>query len=243
MSEKDVNKENLHTGHRQRMKQRFIEHGADTFQDYELLEMILYYSIPKKDTNEIAHRLLDTFGTIKDVFDADYIELMAVKGIKENSATLIKLFQKVTGRYWTAEFSDYGRVDLSTDEKRFEYCKSLYLGEKNEKIYVLALDNNMHLMSKKMISEGLPNRVELGVGQVADFAIKKGSGIVLLVHNHPGGLSVPSQEDISVTDRHYSSLRNVGIILYDHIVVGCDGAISMKKCGFFDTFMRDYARI
>lgn len=240
MPEKEKKEENLHSGHRQRMKQRMLEYGIDSFHDYEVLEMILYYSIPKKDTNEIAHRLLNTFGTLKDVFDADYSELITVKGIKESSATLIKLFQKTTQRYWQEEFIDDGRPDLSTEEKMMEYCKTLFLGEKNEMIYILALDNNLHLMAKKLLSEGMPNRVELSIGQITDFAIKKGSGILVLSHNHPSGISSPSHADISFTDRQFTSLRSIGIILHDHIVVGNDGATSMKAKGHFNTFGRRY---
>lgn len=232
--------ENLHSGHRQRMKNRFLEYGIDSFHDYELLEMILYYSIPKKDTNEIAHRLLNTFGTLKDVFDADFSELITVNGIKENSATLIKLFQKTTQRYWEDEFSDDGRIDLSTPEKLMQYCKTLYLGEKNEMIYALALDNNLHLMTRKLISEGMPNRVELGIGQVIDFAIKKGTGILVLSHNHPSGISMPSNEDLTLTNRYFIALRDIGIILHDHIVVGSDGATSMKEKGYYKHFGRRY---
>lgn len=221
--------ENVHEGHRQRLKNKFLEHGIDIFDDYQVLELILFYAIPKRDTNETAHRLIDKFGSLKGVLEADYNDLMKVTGIKENSASLIKLFQMTAPRYLQATFEDNGRIKLDDKKVMLDFCKTLYMGDKCEKVYAIALDNNFGVIGKKVISEGMPDSVDISPRLIADFIIKSNSSIVILVHNHPDGISMPSKTDVAVTSFFYKALDKINIELYDHVVVGSDGAVSMRN--------------
>ena len=143
-----------HDGHRERLKKRFLS-SPDSFEDHELLELILFYSIPRKDTNEIAHDLLNHFGSLKGVFDADFSELIKIKGIKENSATLIKLIPQISRAYLLDKVSDDNLYDRA--DKIGEYLTSLYVGETVETVYILLLDNSYHLLNTVKLIEGNVN--------------------------------------------------------------------------------------
>lgn len=222
--------ENVHHGHRQRVKKRFLEYGLDTLDDYQLLEILLFYAVPKKDTNEMAHLLINKFGSLCGVLRADYEELMEVKGIGENAASLIKFFQMFAQRFLREEFENHEeRKSMASSDNAKEYCKTLYLGETHESVYAVALDSNLCVMKSKKLFTGSPDSVAVSARVIIEFIIKCKCNAVLLSHNHPNGSCLPSKTDTEVTKKIGKALAESNIQLVDHIIIGRDGALSMNQ--------------
>lgn len=226
------NKTNLHEGHRQRVKERFLKFGVESFTDVQLLETLLFYAVPKKDTNDTAHLLLDTFGgTFAKVVETDYEELLKVKGIGENAASLMKFFQMAARKYLISSFSeadDAVKRTVTGQSALCEYCSNLFLGCKNEVLYVIALDHELMVTAKEIIMEGDPGKVQLSQRKVLEFVLKNNCDRIALAHNHPGGSSQASRSDVNTTSDLAEFLDKIDIELVDHIIVGKYGAVSMR---------------
>lgn len=221
---------NIHQGHRQRVKNRFLEHGLDTFDDYQLLEILLFYAVPKKDTNEMAHMLINKFGSLCGVLRADYEELMEVKGIGENAASLIKFFQMFAQRFLREEFeNDEERKSMDSTQNAKEYCQTLYLGETHESVYAVALDADLCVVKAKRLFTGTPDSVAISPRSIIEFVIKCKCNAVLLSHNHPNGSCLPSKTDYEVTKIIGKALNESNMLLVDHIIVGRDGVLSVNQ--------------
>lgn len=231
-------KTNLHEGHRRRVKERFLKFGVDSFTDVQMIETLLFYAVPKKDTNETAHLLLDAFGgTFAKVLDADYDELLKIKGVGENAASLIKFTQLIAKKYLVSSFAtDEDEVKKRVTGQSFlcQYCANLFLGCKNEVLYAIALDNDLVVISQEVISEGDPGKVSISSRKIVEFALKNNCDRLALAHNHPNGSSQASRNDISATSELVETLEGLGIELVDHIIVGKHGATSMH-----DSIMAD----
>ena len=200
----------VHDGHRERMKSRFVEAGLDGFNDHNALEMLLFYAVPRKDTNELAHRLLKQFGSLASVFEAKHEELMRVDGIGENAATLIKLIPEVSRRYLLTKSLPTKVIRRSEDAGAYFVAKFMY--EVNEICYALLLNSSNGIIACKEISRGVVNATEVG-------------------HNHPGALPLPSKEDEYCTRLVKKALELVDIKLLDHIIVGGKEFQSLNKNG------------
>lgn len=222
-------KENPHEGHRQRMKNRFLKHGLESFDDHQVLEVLLFYAVPKKDTNELAHTLLNKYGSLDKVFEAEYDDLIQIKGVGENIASLIKFFQMLSRRYISSTFDYEGVVRLNDVKKMTSYCANLFKGEKREIVYAIALDDELYLIDKMKISEGIANKVEVSIRRLTEFAFKCNCTRMVLTHNHPNGSMLASRADIEVTENIADVLSSVDVELVDHIVVGRGGAASMRE--------------
>lgn len=221
---------NPHEGHRQRVKNRFLKHGLDSFEDHEVLEALLFYAVPKKDTNELAHLLINTFGSFDKVFEADYNDLIKINGIGENAASLIKFFQMMSKRYIFSTFSYEGETKLNDVKTLKDYCKNLFRGEKKEIVYAIALDSELVLVEKMKINVGEANKVELPFRKLTEFAFKYNCTRMVLAHNHPNGSMIASRSDVDATEDIAELLASVDIELVDHIVVGKNGVSSIKEC-------------
>lgn len=215
-----MNKENLHKGHRQRLRAKYMKNCGVDMDDHQLLELLLFYSVPLKDTNDTAHLLLNRFGSVKGVFDADIHELMSIDGIGENSAILVKLIASLMSRYSLCE------VDLRKPIKTFSdisnYLSSLYIGESNETVYLLLFNNSMRLLKTELLFRGSVNDVSLNTRMLVEAAYNYKASYVILAHNHPGGIAVPSSEDIELTYRLSRAMACVGIDFIDHFVVAAN---------------------
>lgn len=222
-------KENPHEGHRQRVKNRFLKHGLDSFEDHQVLEALLFYSVPKKDTNELAHLLLNTYGTIDKVFEAEYDDLIKIKGIGDNTASLIKFIQMISKRYVYSTFIQDEAIRLDNPEKLTSFCRTLFKGEKKEVVYAIALDDELYLIDKMKINSGEPNRVDVPFRNLTEFAIKCNCTRMVITHNHPNGSMFPSRADIYSTSSVADQLSSVDVELVDHIVVGRNGATSIRE--------------
>lgn len=211
------NEKNLHEGHRQRLKNRFLESGLDSFQPHNILEMLLFYSIPRKDTNDIAHSLIEKFGSLSGVFDADVEELTKVDYITENSATLIKMIPAISRAYLMDKSSHVKQ--LNNVEVVKEYLLGLFHGEKNEVVYVLFLDNSFDLIAKHKLHEGSVNSSSVDVRRIMEHIIKTNASMIILAHNHPNGIAFPSMEDIETTGRLMTMLAPFNVPVVEHFVV------------------------
>ena len=157
-----------HEGHRERLKNRFLSDGLKGFEKHNILELLLFYSIPRQDTNEIAHDLLDKFGSLKGVFDADFNELIKVKGIKENSATLIKLIPQLAQAYISEDCDDEEMIFDHAD-KIGSFLTKKYIGETKEVVYLMILDNKFRLIKLVKLAEGSVNSSRIEPRNVAEI--------------------------------------------------------------------------
>lgn len=223
-----------HEGHRQRLKNRFLSSSLNSFEPHNILELLLFYSIPRQDTNEIAHALLDRFGTIKGVFDADFTELIKIPGIKENSATLIKMIPQLSRIYMMDAVSEDKILD--TADKVGNYLTSKFIGETNEVVYLLILDNRFQLLDSVRLVEGSVNSSLISPRKILDEVTKRGASTAIIAHNHPNGLAIPSMEDIDTTAALSSALEMFDIFLIEHFVVAGDKYVPIMHTTSMHTF-------
>lgn len=207
----------VHAGHRQRMKERFLVGGLDGFSAHEVFELILFYAIPRKDVNELSHRLIERFGSYQAVFDADYEDICAVEGMGENAATLIKLMAVAWRRYALGD--EHTPFIYDTLQKVGDYAVKLYVGVSVEKLYAMLFDNKMMLLDTVMLAAGAVNSVRVSARTIAEKAIKKNASSIILIHNHPNGTPYPSDEDQHFSTYLRDLLGNLDITLIDHIIV------------------------
>lgn len=212
--------DNPHENHRQRMAGRVLEKGADTLLDHELLEMLLYYALPRKDTNPIAHRLLKEFGSLRAVLSASPRELQRIEGIGPQSTLLFSLLQETIGRYERGQFGK--KVVLDTVRKSIAYCKSLYVGVKYERIYLIFLNIHCQIIRTACIGEGDLGAVPVYTKRAVEEAIHASAHYAIMTHNHPGGIAQPSDQDLEATDHICRALATVDVRLNDHIIIGAN---------------------
>lgn len=217
--------DNVHAKHRERMRARFIENGFDGMSDHEIIEMILFYAIPRKNTNDIAHELVHRFNGIAGVLEAPLDQLMRVEGIGENAAILIKMMLPLLNRY-SARRGE--KTAFDTIEKCAKYLISKYAGIIKERISVLCLDANCKVAGYAVVSEGDAGSVSADRRQLVEAILRYPTTVsVILAHNHPGGMALPSREDLISTGELAKALKSLNIILIDHIIIAEGDYVSM----------------
>ena len=219
----------VHSGHRQRLKDQFLTHGMDPIHDVNVLELILFYAIPRQDTNPIAHRLLNTFGSLAAVFDATPEELMERGGLSKNAATLIKLIPAAARRQQLSRSSCHQLLDST--QKCGDYLVPFFFGAAQEEVYLLGLDAKCKVLGCVKLSTGSVNSAGLSIRKVVECALNMKASSVVLAHNHTSGIAVPSQEDIRTTKSISHALDLVGVYLADHVVVADEDYVSMAESG------------
>jgi len=227
----------IHDGHRQRLKERFLTEGLDHFDELYVLELLLFYCIPRKDTNPIAHRLLEHFGSLTAVFDATVEELQKVPGISKNTATFLTLIPQ-TGRYYQVKRSEPGDI-LTTIEQCGKYLVPYFYGRENETVFLLCLDAKCKVLGCKMVGEGSVNSASVPIRRVVEIALNTNATTVVLAHNHPSGLAFPSADDIQTTLRVAKAMEAVEITLADHIVVADNDFVSLLQSGYYRQGMNE----
>lgn len=223
---------NEHSGHRRRMRERFLSHGLDNFDDHNVLELLLFYALPRQDTNRLAHRLMEHFGSLDAVLDATVEELTAVEGVGPGAAVLLKLVPDV-GRRYQIRKNEPGRI-LSDTEAVGRYLVPRFLGQRDEVALLVCLDAKLKVLCCREVGRGDVSSARLNLRRVVETALGQNAAAVILAHNHVSGIALPSQEDLSTTTQVYQLLRQVNVILQDHIIVAGDDFISLKDDGFFD---------
>lgn len=224
----------VHDGHRERLKSRFMEHGLDSFNELNALELLLFYAIPRKDTNVIAHALLDRFGSLSGVFDAGTRELMEIPGIGENAALLIKLVPQMMKKSRMSKVNDIRSFRSSAEMGRFLVPR--FMDQQEEVAMLLCLDSRKSLISCEILNRGVVNAVDITVRRMVELALKNKAVSLVLAHNHPEGIALPSREDEVFTHRAGEALRLMGMELLDHIIVAGDRYFSMRDSGLFGRF-------
>ena len=220
----------IHDGHRQRMKDRFREEGLDNFQEHEVLELLLYYCIPRQDTNPIAHTLIDHFGSFSAVMDASVEELEKIPGIGAGAATFLSLMAQAW-RYYQVNRTMQSEVILSTVNECGAYLLPYFAGRRNETVFLLCLDAKCKVICCREVGEGSVNSAAVPIRRIVEMAMNSNATSVILAHNHPSGLAVPSRDDVMTTRRVAAALDGVEIVLVDHIIVADDDFVSLAQSG------------
>ena len=222
--------DNIHRGHREKMRQRFLKSGLEGFADHEALDLLLFYAIPRQDTNPIAHRLMERYGSLSAVLSAPAEDLKKVEGIGESAAVLLKAAGQIAQK---ARLSDATAQRPLTDvEAVGAYLLERYAGETHEMLYELCLDQKGKLLACKRLSEGSASSAALDIRKVVENAILTSASAVILAHNHPSGIALPSDDDCTATTRAARALQTIGVTLADHIVVADDDFVSMAQSGY-----------
>lgn len=208
------------------MKARFLREGLDAFEDHNALELLLFYAVPQRDTNELAHKLISAFGSFSAVFDAPVESLMQVGGIKENAAILIKLMPALYGKYAQNKQSA-GTLFLKSAQAAGEYLVPQFAGQSAERFLAICMNHKCKVLKTVVISDGTANSTALRSRQLAEAVIHTGATNVILAHNHPEGVAAPSMQDVDATRYLFSMLGNLGVKLNDHIIVAGDDWFSM----------------
>ncbi len=222
----------LHTGHRQRVKTRFKEHGLESFQEHEILEFLLFFGIPYKDTNEIAHKLIKKFGKFSEVFDASIEELKEIEGMTDNAAVLIKALPKIAVKY--REDKSYNISNLTCLTQTIDYLRNLLFDATKEEFIMLSLDSQGNIIRTNRMNKGLVNNVQIDLRAIHEQALKDRAVSIVLAHNHPSHNPNPSTEDIEMTRKIIESLAHIDINVCDHVIVAGDKYYSFSRGGILD---------
>lgn len=219
----------VHDGHRERLKERFDTYGLDNFNDVNALELLLFYAIPRRDTNELAHELLDRFGSLDAVFEASSRELQDVSGIGPGAATLIRLVPEITKRCSVSKTRDITVFNKPSAVGRYLVPR---LGiEKCEKALILNLNPQKQLISCVEVASGVVDSVNLNVRTIVEAALKARASSVIMAHNHPSGNPAPSRDDELLTRRVRDALELVEIKLDDHLIIAGQSWFSFTDSG------------
>lgn len=217
----------IHQGHRERVKKEFLEGGLSHFSDLRALELLLFYSRMQGDVNPLAHELLSAFGSLSGVLDADPKRLLAVPGVGENTAILLKLIPAMAAKYLSSR-TNLDTILSSTHDIR-ELFAPYFFGAKNELTYLAALDGKRKLLGVRKLSEGIPNATDVTTRQVAEATLSLNATMVILAHNHISGIATPSEADLVSTAYLQDFLSKMSIILLDHVILVDDDMVSLRE--------------
>lgn len=207
-----------------------MKSGLDDFAPHNVLEFLLFYSIPRGDTNPIAHRLIDAFGSLSGVFDATPEELMKVSGVGESTAILISMIPQMARKYLEDKADAVNVVGGCGDIGAYLLPK--FIGRTNEALMMVSIDNKNKVISCSVVAEGTVDSAKVSRRKVMEEAMKVKATRVILAHNHPRGVAVPSAEDVAMTREIGRLFAQVGIELVDHIIIADDDYVSMAASGF-----------
>lgn len=216
-------------GHRNRVRERYLNTGLDTFQDYEALELLLFYAIPRKDTKSTAKNLISRFGSLPAVLDATLEELTEA-GLSPNAAILLKLVPDMN-RYYAVKTDGAGQKVHSTSDAGKILC-AMFRHEQTESVRLLCLNAGGKVLKLALLNEGDINAVHFSVRKIVETALSAKAVSVILAHNHPGGTLTPSREDLDATNSAKAALSTVGIQLLDHLIISGDNYCSLCEDGY-----------
>jgi len=216
-------------GHRERLRRRFLEGGADSLPDYELLELLLMLAIPQRDVKPLAKSLIEAFGGFAGVISADPQRLMEANGVKENTAAALKIVQAAAQRL--AQRQVQGRSVLSSWQALIDYCQASMAHRQTEAFRILFLDRKNTLIADEVQGEGTVDHTPVYPREVVKRALELNASALILVHNHPSGDPTPSRDDVEMTRRVAEAAKTVSIVVHDHVVIGRRGHYSFKSNG------------
>jgi len=218
--------------HRQRLRERFLKTGFEGFREYEALELMLTWAIPRRDVKPIAKELIDKFGSLKAVLDASAEELTAVKGIKERTAALIRSVKELIVLYQRSRLREGTRI--ASTQELVDYLNSAMSGLKDEQFRAVFLNSKNEVIADEVIHEGTVNQSAVYPRKVMERALVNNSTAVIFVHNHPGGQCRPSPQDIRLTKELIRVARSLQITVHDHLIICKDGYFSFLERGMME---------
>lgn len=221
-----MQEKNVHSGHRKRMRESFLKRDFNSMPDHEILEILLYYAHSRNDTNALAHRLINEFGSLENVLSAPYEELVKIDGVGDNAAVLMILFSRLAVRYVTNIDSDDA---YKSEDEIIKMIVTRLAGEPKEKIIAVLLDKKKKLLNITEISTGGIDDASFKPRALLEPIFRCGATRVVLAHNHPQGFAVPSKADAETTDKVRKLLKPLEISLEDHIIVAGKDWYSMKS--------------
>lgn len=222
---------NFQDGHRQRLKERFRKEGLENMEERYALELLLFYCVPRKDTKELAVRLLEHFGSFVRVMEATEEELQRVPGVGEGISTFLRLCREAD-RYYRVR-RDQVSEPLTTTEKYGRRLHAVFENRRNEMVYVLCLDGKCKELACMLVGEGSVNSAQISVRRIVEICLATNATSVVLAHNHPSGLALPSSDDIQTTARLAQAMQAVDITLIDHLVFTDGDYVSLAQSGYY----------
>ena len=224
--------EGIHSKHRERVRKEFLEHGfIDATPNHKLIEMLLFYSIPRKDTNELAHTLINRFGSLSALLEADPKELLKVEGVGENTASLIKLIMPIARAYQNEKGTD--NVKFNNMDELCGFLMKKYFGFTKEVFSLISFDSRGKLIGFDILNSGDITSVAISTRNVIETVLKRNAVCVILAHNHPDGNALPSTDDITSTERINSALKTINVRLMDHIILATDDYVSLAQSDYY----------
>lgn len=217
-----------HKGHRDRMRKRFLLNDFDGFETHEALELLLYYAVPRKDTNQLAHNLLERFGSLSAVLDAP-LNALTEAGLTQNAAVLLKLVPSL-GRLYTDD-RNYNKKKVINQERLGYLMLDKFMGRVNEVVILMLLDAKFKEIFCGVVSKGSMSACQLYIRKIVQLAVTNNAKYAVLAHNHPSGVAIPSEDDVFSTQEIYDALSIVGVTLVDHYVVADHDFVSMMQSG------------
>lgn len=220
-------------GHRKRLRKKFTENGLESFLPHEILELLLTYCIPRKDTKSIAWALLKKFGSISDVLDAQEEDLLNVKGLGPSSIVLLKLTRKIMRTYYLEQIKE--RREISNPESLVKFCKASLHGEQDEAFEVIYLTVRNTVIAVERLCQGTLDKALISPRKILEKAFQHNASGLIFIHNHPSGEPTPSSDDMHLTDAISQLSTPLGISVLDHIIVGRGKFFSIKSNSFIFT--------
>ena len=220
----------VHDGHREHMRQRFLAGGLQGFGEHEALELLLFYAIPRRDTNELAHQLVERYGSLSAVLKAPVEDLAQFPGLGERSAVLLRLVPEICRL--AREKERDREIILNSVDLAAQYLVDRFAGERNEVVYQLCLDRKGKLLACKRLGEGGISSTALSIRTIVENAVLTGASAVILSHNHPSGVALPSAEDMAATKQISDALKTIDVPLVDHIIVADGESVSFSQSGY-----------
>ncbi|MCR4780284.1 MAG: hypothetical protein K5876_04215 [Ruminiclostridium sp.] len=219
----------LHKGHRERMKRRFIRGGLSQFDEHQMLELLLFYTRQRGDTNELAHTIIkECGGRLCNVFDAPYHKLLSIKGVGEHTAVFLKLLPEAAAYYVSSKHRSDG-VHIKNTDDICRYFEGVFMNVRGEEIHIAAADADLGISNEKKIADGDFGKADISPRKLMEFALDCGCDRIMIAHNHPGGTWNASKEDVYATQHLVVLLREFGVELTDHIIVGKNGSKSLRS--------------
>ena len=216
-------------GHRQRLKEKYLTCGLEGFHDYEIMELLLTYGIPRKDVKEPAKELLKRFGGLKGILDAGIDELREVRGITAHTAVLVKLVKEISAAYLLQKAQE--RPQISCTAELIDFCKTAMGALKDEEFRVCYLDAQNRIIAVETVQEGIVNQAVVYPRKVLERALQWKASAIILVHNHPSGHVRPSDADIRLTRTIQETARTLDILVHDHLIIGENRFFSFREEG------------
>jgi DNA repair protein RadC len=224
-----TNHRDYNLGHRRRLNQKFTNSGIETLHDYEALELLLTYVIRRQDVKKRAKALLDKFGSVKGVLDAETDDLKQIEGIGDRCALFFKLVKETASLYLKAKAKEKKQVTCTTE--LLDFCRTVMGGKKDEEFCVIYLDVQNQIIEFETVQRGVVNQAVVYPRQVLESALKKKASAIILAHNHPSGHVRPSDADIRLTKTIQEAAKMLDILVHDHIIIGENRFFSFREEG------------